>query len=126
MLHLYRGLIDILNARSSALNEDFKQHIQTHRQYRERDLDQQINAYGVEGYWNLILEIVFLIYVKFVHITGIVLIATLALVFFPLSAMMAIFENFLYRFDREHREFAQTQQEHQRQILMESSNEQGK
>ena len=126
MLHLYRGLIDILNARSSALNEDFKQHIQTHRRYCERDIDKQINAYGVEGYWNLILEIVFLIYVKFVHITGIALIATLALVFFPLSAIMAIFENLIHRFDREHREFVQTHQEHQKQILMESNNEQGK
>jgi hypothetical protein len=126
MLHLYRGLIDILNARAAALNEDFKQHIQTHREYRKRDIDNQINSHGVEGYWNLILEIVFLIYVKFVHITGIALIAALALIFFPLSAVIAVFENLVYRFDREHRQFVQAQQEHQKQILMESNNEQGK
>ena len=117
MLHLYRGLIDILNARTTALNEDFKQHIQTHRQYRQRDIDNQINSYGVEGYWNLILEIVFLIYVKFVHIIGIALIAVLAMVFFPLSAFIAVFENLLHRFDREHKMFVQAQQEYQKQTL---------
>jgi hypothetical protein len=133
MLHLYRGLIDILNARSSALNEDFKKHIQTHRKYYERDVENQVNSYGTDGYWNLILEIIFLIYIKFVHIVGIALIATLAIIFFPLSGMLAIFENMFFRFNREQREFidaqeqalAQARQE-PKQVLMETHNEQGK
>lgn len=128
MLHLYRGLIDILNARISALNEDFKQHIQTHRQYQQRDVDSQINAYGVEGYWNLMLEIVFLVYTKFVHVTGIVLIFLLAFVFFPLSAVMAVFENMMHRFDRNYHEVmaSQTQPavEPHKEILMETATNQ--
>lgn len=128
MLHLYRGLIDILNARASALNEDFKQHIQTHRQYHERDVENHVNSYGTDGYWNLILEIIFLIYIKFVHVVGIVLIATLAIVFFPLSGLLAIFENMFFKLNKEQRAFMDAQErvlaepkQEPKQVLMEQT-----
>jgi len=129
MLHLYRGLIDILNARAGALNEDFKQHIQTHRQYQERDVENHVNSYGTDGYWNLILEIIFLVYIKFVHVAGIALIATLAIVFFPLSGMLAIVENMFFKLNKEQRAFMEAQEHvlsEPKPTVMEAQNEQGK
>lgn len=87
MLKLYRGLVDILTSRCEGLNDAFSKHI---REFN--DGETQDNNFGVKGFWNLLLEIVFVMYVKMFAALGIVLTVALALVFFPLHAMrMAIF-----------------------------------
>lgn len=82
MLKLYRGIVDILTARCEGLNDAFAKHI---RAFNNGETDE--NNFGVKGFWNLLLEIVFVMYVKMFAALGIVLTVALALVFFPLHAI---------------------------------------
>ena len=90
MLKLYRGLVDILTARCEGLNDAFSKHIRT---FNEGDTD--ANTFGVKGFWNLLLEIAFILYVKLFVAIGIVLTVGLALVFFPLHALRVAVTNTL-------------------------------
>jgi hypothetical protein len=88
MLKLYRGLVDILTERCEGLNNAFSKHI---REFN--DGETETNNFGVKGFWNLLLEIVFVMYVKTFAVLGIVLTVTLAIVFFPLHALGNMFLN---------------------------------
>jgi preprotein translocase subunit SecG len=82
MLKLYRGIIDILTARCEGLNDAFAKHI---RAFNNGETEQ--NNFGVKGFWNLLLEITYVMYVKIFVGLGIVLTIFLAVVFFPLYAL---------------------------------------
>ena len=82
MLKLYRGLINILTERCESLNMAFSAHI---REFNNGETEN--NNFGVKGFWNLLLEIVFVLYVKMFAALGIVLTVVLAIVFFPLYAV---------------------------------------
>jgi hypothetical protein len=43
--------------------------------------------FGVNGFWNLLLEVTFLLFIKLFIICGVLLTVTLAVVFFPLYAL---------------------------------------
>lgn len=90
MLKLYRGLVDILTTRCEALNDAFAKHI---RAFNTGDTDS--NNFGVAGFWNLLLEIVFVMYVKIFAALGIMLTVILAIVFFPLYAISMAISNIL-------------------------------
>jgi hypothetical protein len=90
MLKLYRGLVDILTARCEGLNAAFSKHIRGFN-----DGETQENNFGVKGFWNLLLEVVFVLYVKLFAGLGIVLTIGLAVLFFPLHAMMIAIHNIL-------------------------------
>lgn len=90
MLKLYRGLVDILTARCEGLNDAFAKHI---RAFNNGDTVD--NNFGVKGFWNLLLEIVFVMYVKLFAALGIVLTVVLAVVFFPLYALSTAISNLL-------------------------------
>jgi len=90
MLKLYRGLIDILTARCEGLNDAFAKHI---RAFNTGETD--TNNFGVKGFWNLLLEIVYVMYVKIFVGVGIVLTVVLAVIFFPLYAMTVAVNNVL-------------------------------
>jgi preprotein translocase subunit SecG len=90
MLELYRGIIDILTARCEALNDAFAKHI---REFNNGETDD--NNFGVKGFWNLLLEITFVMYVKIFVGIGIVLTVLLAIIFFPLYAMTVAVTNIL-------------------------------
>lgn len=90
MLKLYRGLVDILIFQSRGMDEQISKHI---RQFN--DGETSTNNFGVTGFWNLLLEIVFIMFVKLMVALGIVLTVVLALVFFPLHALRVSFSNIM-------------------------------
>lgn len=90
MLKLYRGLVDILTARCEGLNAAFSNHI---REFNNGDTGD--NNFGVAGFWNLLLEIIFVMYVKMFAALGIILTVSLAIVFFPLYAILMALSNIL-------------------------------
>lgn len=90
MLKLYRGLVDILTERCEGLNNAFSAHIRTFNSG-----DTETNNFGVSGFWNLLLEIVFVMYVKMFVAVGIVLTVCLAILFFPLYALGVATSNVL-------------------------------
>jgi len=90
MLKLYRGLVDILTARCEGLNDAFAKHI---RAFNTGDTVD--NNFGVKGFWNLLLEIIFVMYVKVFAALGILLTVVLAVVFFPLYAFSIAISNVL-------------------------------
>jgi hypothetical protein len=90
MLKLYRGIVDILTARCEGLNDAFAKHIRCFNNGDPHD-----NNFGVKGFWNLLLEIVFVMYVKLFAALGIVLTVVLAVIFFPLYALSTATSNVL-------------------------------
>jgi uncharacterized membrane protein len=90
MLKLYRGLVDILTARCEALNDAFSKHIRTFNNGETVN-----NNFGVKGFWNLLLEITYVMYVKLFVAIGIVLTVVLAIIFFPLYAVTMAISNIL-------------------------------
>lgn len=84
MLELYRGLIDILIYQSRGMDEQFTQHI---RSFNEGDNDPE--NFGVSGFWNFLLEIICVMFVRAFLVVGVLLFVSLALVFFPLYAIRA-------------------------------------
>ena len=72
MLKLYRGIIDILTERSEGLTIAFRNHI---REFNDGETGE--NNFGVKGFWNLLLEIVYVMYVKLFVAVGVILTVTL-------------------------------------------------
>jgi len=81
MIKLYRGLVDILTSQCESLNKEFITHIRT---FNEGGDEQ---SFGAAGFWNLLLEVVYILYVKSFVAVGIVMTVGMAIVFFPLYAL---------------------------------------
>lgn len=81
MINLYRGLVDILINQTEMLNKQFVKHIRTFN-----DGDPEEN-FGTAGFWNLLLEVTYIFYVKTFVAIGIGITILLAVVFFPLYAL---------------------------------------
>jgi hypothetical protein len=84
MLELYRGLVDIIVSNCRVLEADLIQHIR-------RDVTAKTiapNTFGVCGFWNLMLEIIFVMFAKITFVLGITLTSVLAILFFPLNAFI--------------------------------------
>lgn len=90
MLELYRGLIDILIFQSRVMDEKTIFHI---RGFNNGQTDS--NNFGVSGFWNLLLEIAFIMFNKIIVAFGIVLTVVLAIIFFPLHALCVAMLNIL-------------------------------
>ena len=90
MLKLYRGIVDILTDQCEKLNNEFIKHI---RKFNTGDTD--TNNFGVKGFWNLLLEVVYVLYVKVFVGLGIILTVALAIVFFPLHAFRVAVTNIM-------------------------------
>ena len=82
MLQLYRGLIDILIYQSRGMDEQFMQHI---RSFNEGDSNPE--NFGVSGFWNFLLEIICVMFVRAFLVIGTTLFVCLAIIFFPLYAI---------------------------------------
>ena len=89
MLKLYRGIVDILICRSEGLNSAFAKHI---REFNQGDDE---HNYGATGFWNLLLEVTYLFYVKLFVGLGLLITISLAICFFPLYAMTRAFSGSL-------------------------------
>jgi uncharacterized membrane protein len=85
MLRLYRGIIDILICKSETLTSAFTKHI---REFNQGD---DVESYGTTGFWNLLLEVTCLLYVKLFVGIGMLMAIVLAICFFPLYAMTRAF-----------------------------------
>lgn len=81
MIKLYRGLVDILTSQCESLNKEFITHIRT---FNEGGDEQ---SFGTAGFWNLLLEVVYILYVKTFVGVGILMTIGLAVIFFPLYAL---------------------------------------
>lgn len=90
MLKLYRGLVDILKDQCDALSSAFTTHI---RQFNSGVSEN--NNFGVKGFWNLLLEITYILFVKLFVTIGIFLTVTLAVVFFPLHGILMLLTNIM-------------------------------
>ena len=79
MLKLYRGLVDIFIAQSLVQEQEFVNHVRS-------DVPPVVEegTMGTRGFWNLMLEIVFVLFTKIVFLLGLILVFALALVSFPL------------------------------------------
>lgn len=82
MLQLYRGLIDILIYQARGMDEQFTNHIRSFNSG-----DENPENFGVSGFWNFLLEIICVMFVRAFLVVGTVLFVGLALVFFPLYAI---------------------------------------
>lgn len=80
MIKLYRGLIDILILCSRNMDEQFTKHIR-------KQSSEDSGDFGVSGFWNLLLEVTLLLFIKLFIAIGVVLTVSLAIVFFPLYAI---------------------------------------
>jgi hypothetical protein len=85
MTELYRGLLQILVMRCIEQIESLRVHIRSHNSGKSEIVDFDI---GVTGFWNLLLEIVFTIFIVIFLISGISLIAILAVTSYPFSAFV--------------------------------------
>lgn len=85
MINLYRGLVDILINQTEVLNKHFVKHIRT---FNDGDAEEN---FGSAGFWNLLLEVTYIFYVKTFVAFGILMTLSLAIIFFPLYAMRKAF-----------------------------------
>lgn len=86
MTELYRGLLLVVTTKFYELILAFRSHI---RSFKEQTSD-PYNYFdvGVLGFWNLILEIIFIMFSLLCLIAGISLIAVLAVGVYPLYAIL--------------------------------------
>lgn len=82
MLKIYRNLLDILLYSSDSITKQFTSHI---RDYNNGE--QTGDNFETKGYWNFLLEIVFIVFVYSFTLSAILLCAAMAVVFFPLNAL---------------------------------------
>lgn len=86
MTELYRGLLLVLTNKFNELILAFREHIQTF-QKETKDPDNYFDV-GVLGFWNLMLEITLTLFSLSCLIIGVGLVAILAIIFFPLYAVL--------------------------------------
>lgn len=92
MTKLYRMLILVITKKLDELKIELQDKIRQFRpeQDPENNDPRHLNL-EVAGFWNFMLEIVFNLYVVLCYTLSIVLIAMLALVFYPLNAVLLVF-----------------------------------
>jgi hypothetical protein len=86
MTELYRGILLVLTNKFNELIVSQRTHIQSFRQATLNN--ENYFDVGVIGFWNLMLEIVMTLFVLLCLLTGISLVASLAIVFYPCYAFL--------------------------------------
>lgn len=84
MTELYRGLLLVLTEKFTDLISTLRMHI---RMFRNPAGESILDA-GVSGFWNLILEVIFTLFAICCLCLGIMLTATLAIIAYPLKALL--------------------------------------
>lgn len=85
MTELYRGLLEILVMRCVEQIESIRVHLRSHNSGYSQDYEFDI---GVTGFWNLMLETVFTIFIILFLFSAVCLTATLAVASYPFAALM--------------------------------------
>ena len=89
MIKLYRGIVDILVTQSRDMGVQVSKHIRgtlTNKNVEE-------NENGTTGIWNLLLEVIFLVFGQLIFLVGLFIVASFAIVFFPMQAVWSGFMN---------------------------------
>ena len=87
MIKLYRGIVDILVTQSRDMGGQVSKHIRgtlTNKNVEE-------NENGTTGIWNLLLEVIFLVFGQLILLVGLSIVASFAIVFFPMQAVWRAF-----------------------------------
>ena len=79
MLKLYRGLVDIFIKQSLVQEQEFVKHVRS-----DTPAIAEEGTIGTRGFWNLMLEIVFVLFTKTVFLFGLITVGVLAIISFPL------------------------------------------
>lgn len=93
MTELFRGILDILNANIIRLGASIKSHIRKTNPTPNKDEDEDWASYKIAGFWNLMLELVFNVYIIFMLFTGVILTWVMALIGYPFRLIYGIFAN---------------------------------
>lgn len=94
MTHLYRGLLLILTNNFQNLIAEFRKQIRANRPTTSSP-DYYLDV-GVLGFWNLMLEVVITLFMLVCITSGIVLVATLAIVSYPFMALLTFSAKLLF------------------------------
>jgi len=87
MARLYRGLLDILKIKNEQLSTALVAHIRSF----DRGEESEFSYTEMMGYWRMIMELIFSVYVQTVHFVGVLLISTLLIVAWPLRCLIELF-----------------------------------
>lgn len=89
MIKLYRGIVDILVTQSRDMGVQVSKHIRgnlTNKNVEESET-------GSTGIWNMLLEIIFLVFGQLIFLVGLFIVASFTIVFFPMQAVWSGFMN---------------------------------
>lgn len=84
---LYRGLLDILKTK----NEHLSTALVTHIRSFDRGEESEFSYTEMMGFWRMIMELIFNVYVQTIHFVGVTLVATLVIVAWPLRCLIELF-----------------------------------
>ncbi len=87
MAKLYRGLLDILKNKSDTLSTALVAHIRSF----DRNDESEFNYTEMMGFWRMLMELVFNVYVQIVHFVGVLLVTVLVAVAWPIRCLIEIF-----------------------------------
>lgn len=91
MTELYRMLLLVITQKLDELKTEVRTQIRTfHPHVPDSEKDQHRLDLGVSGFWNFMLEVVFNFYIILCYAISITLISSLAIVFYPLNAMLTV------------------------------------
>ena len=91
MTELYRMLLLVITQKLDELKTELRTQIRTfHPHVPDEEKDQHRLDLGVSGFWNFLLEVVFNFYIIFCYAISVTLISSLAIVFYPLNAMLTL------------------------------------
>jgi hypothetical protein len=84
---LYRGLLDILKTKNEHLSTALVAHIRSF----DRGEESEFSYTEMMGFWRMLMELIFNVYVQTVHFVGVLLVATLVVVAWPLRCLIELF-----------------------------------
>jgi hypothetical protein len=87
MAKLYRGLLDILKSKSDTLSTALVTHIRSF----DRTEDSEFNYTEMMGFWRMHMELIFNVYVQIVYFVGVVLVAVLVALAWPIRCIIELF-----------------------------------
>ena len=110
IIELYRGLMNILIEQNLQFENKLVALIRPFHEPKEPEPGES----GIfNGFWNFMLEVSMILFAKFIFVMGIILVLTLAIIFFPLNFLVSISAFAAKDGDRQ---LLQTQQENEPKI----------
>lgn len=87
MARLYRGLLDILKSKSDSLSTALVAHIRSF----DRGEETEFSYTEMLGFWRMLMELVFNVYVQIVLFVGVLLVTVLVAVAWPIRCLIELF-----------------------------------